>query len=43
MISNYEELGLSQISVQLVSKMGQLKKTALIVSMDFPAFFEACN
>jgi hypothetical protein len=43
MVSNYRELKLTLSCVQLVSKMGQVKKTALQTTMDFTAFFEACN
>jgi hypothetical protein len=43
MIENYSELGLKEEVVTLVSKMGQLKTTGLVVGMDYPSFFEACN
>ncbi len=39
MTSSCSQLGLSPVSVSLVAKMGQIKKTALVVAMDFPAFF----
>ena len=43
MIDNYSELGLKEEVVTLVSRMGQLKKTGLVVGIDYPAFFEATN
>lgn len=40
---NPKELGLSPASVSLVVRMTKLQKTALTITMDFPAFFESCN
>lgn len=41
--ANPKELGLSETSVSLVARMTKLQKTALTITMDFPAFFESCN